>query len=438
MVPTWTVEPDSSAVEALAKPHTPPGVKYTTSVFAAGTFNKLFLLSPIKEYASSPCYIMRVALPVDPHFKTASEVATLRYLSTRTTIPVPHVIAYDASHENALGFEWILMTRLPGVPLKDLWSSPQLSWAERVQVIQTICGYIQQMQKYCFDKMGSLYLSDQIHHSLQHPHSRRATFIPLKADPQFSIGPVVAIPFFYGNRIKLPSDRGPFSVSSEWISSLLKLQIASTAHQKANLPPKDSEEDPGYDSDISELDGIIQAASELLPLVQKFIGGTNDNEEFVLYHNDLSINNILIDPITHRITGVVDWECVSLQPTWKARRPPQLLYGPEIDAEFYERNFDGPIPNVPPPRVIDQDNGEALMASEMQEYMEQMLLRRVFDSIIPPDGRQERLKRIFENKVGQVDVRWSWVVRWIKDIKSGKDPEPKDIEGVNLYFWPED
>jgi hypothetical protein len=122
---------------------------------------------------------MRVTIPVNPHFKTASEV-------------VPHVIA-DTSPDNELEFEWILMTRLPGVCLKDLWSSPQLLWEEKVGIIETIAGYIQQMQSNCFD---NLYLSNQIHHPLQRVHSGRENFIPLAANPQFSIGPIVAIPFF--------------------------------------------------------------------------------------------------------------------------------------------------------------------------------------------------------------------------------------------------
>jgi hypothetical protein len=73
---------------------------------------------------------MRVTIPVDPYFKTASKVATLKFLSQHTSIPVPSVIAYDTSPENQLGFEWTLMTRLPGVPLKELGSSPQLLWGE--------------------------------------------------------------------------------------------------------------------------------------------------------------------------------------------------------------------------------------------------------------------------------------------------------------------
>jgi hypothetical protein len=427
VVPRWTIEPDISAVESLAKRHMPPGVEYRASFFAAGAFNKLFLISSINEVTPSSCCIMRVTLPVDPYFKTASEVATLKYLAQHTSIPVPHVIDYDTSPYNELGFEWILMTRLPGVCLKDLWSCPQLLWEEKVHIVETVSGYIQQMQINRFDKMGNLYLS--------RVHSGGETFIPLANDPQFSIGPVVAIPFFYGNRIKLPSDRGPFATSAEWISSLLKLQIASTTHLMAN-PPKDCNVDDGYDSDdISEFNGIIKVSSDLLSLVPEFFLDT-DREEFVLYHNDLSTNNILIDPITHHVTGVVDWECISLQPTWNARQPPQLLHGPEINAEFYERNFGLPISDLPPQRNINSAETETML-SELQDYLEKMLLRRVFDSIIHPDGRPEKLKRIFENKVAQLDVRWGRVARWVKDLRNGKDPERKGTEEDGLYFWPE-
>jgi Phosphotransferase enzyme family len=256
----------------------------------------------------SPSYIMRVALPVDPYFKTASEVATLKFLSQHTSIPVPSVIAYDTSPENKLEFEWTLMTRLPGVPLKELWSSPQLLWGEKVNIMETISGYIQQMQTLQLDKMGNLYLNGQRHPPLHWDRTStgndRQDFVPLQSYPQFVIGPVVAISFSYGNRIKLPSDHGPFTASSEWISSLLNLQVAPTEDPKANLP---SDEDDGspYDSDdILELNNAIQAASDILSLVPQFFADMN--ERFMLCLDDLSVNNILIDPVTHLITGVVD------------------------------------------------------------------------------------------------------------------------------------
>ena len=40
--------------------------------------------------------------------------------------------------------------------------------------------------------------------------------------------------------------------------------------------------------------------------------------------------NILVDPITHHIMGIVDWECVSLKPLWAVPRVPELPEGPEV------------------------------------------------------------------------------------------------------------
>ena len=136
-VPVWTVEPD--VVKAIAQPYLPPGIDYTASTFSQGAFNKLFLCP-----TTATSFIFRVSLPVDPYFKTVNEVTTLQYISDHTTIPIPRVVAYDGSANNELGFEWILMTRMPGIPLKDLWSTSALSWEERVHVIDELSEYIKQ------------------------------------------------------------------------------------------------------------------------------------------------------------------------------------------------------------------------------------------------------------------------------------------------------
>ena len=46
-------------------------------------------------------YIFRLASPVEPFYKTASEVATLSYIREHTSIPMPRVIAYSSTAKNA-------------------------------------------------------------------------------------------------------------------------------------------------------------------------------------------------------------------------------------------------------------------------------------------------------------------------------------------------
>jgi hypothetical protein len=150
------------------------------------------------------------------------------------------------------------------------------------------------------------------------------------------------IPFFYGDRLHLQNGRGAFETSSDYLTSLLHLHISSTTNRK-NAVSTDDECD---EDDISEFEDTIAAYESLLSVLPVcFPPEARDAETFFLFHHDLSPDKILVDPTTQRITGITDWECVSLQPSWEAAaRVPQLLEGPEVE--------DGsPIPDAAPART---------------------------------------------------------------------------------------
>ena len=86
---------------------------------------------------------MRVTLPVDPGYKTASEAATIDLLHAQTSIPVPKIIAYDLSRSNPIGFEWMLMNRVPGITLDKAWL--KMSWDVKVTLIARIVDILAQM-----------------------------------------------------------------------------------------------------------------------------------------------------------------------------------------------------------------------------------------------------------------------------------------------------
>ena len=58
---------------------------------AQGALNKVY---KVVETKTQKTYAMRVALPVDPHHKTSAEVATMEFLATKTSLPVPNIYAY--------------------------------------------------------------------------------------------------------------------------------------------------------------------------------------------------------------------------------------------------------------------------------------------------------------------------------------------------------
>ncbi len=427
VIPSWTVEPDMAVAKAIAVRHlavTPSS--YEIKLFSTGAFNKLFLLHPLDDTDGTfESFIMRVSLPVDPYFKTASEVATLKFVRKNTTIPVPRVIAFDSSANNELGFEWILMTKLPGVALTSLWESPEFVWESKVRLTKALAGYVKQLTSFKFPLIGNLYPSSRPEFEriawLKHLSSK-TRFVPLPDDPEFAIGPVTTIPFFYGDRLGLRNGRGAFGTSSSYLTALLHLHISSTTNQKIAA----STNDECDEDDISEFEDAISAYESLLSVLPIFFPPeASDAETFSLFHDDISSNNILVDPATHHITGIVDWECVSLQPSWEVVRVPQLFEGPEVDDS-------SPMPEP------DSEEGTSEFHTELRERFEHMLLRRVFHDEMggqPEHGSRERL---FENKIQQVDLRPTAVRNWANGVLQGKDPFPTKMDGPGIpYFWPE-
>jgi aminoglycoside phosphotransferase len=100
---------------------------------------------------------MRVSLPVDPFFKTESEAATLAYVGRHTSIPVPKVIAYDSSSNSKLGFEWMLLEKIEGVPLSSIWE--KMPFDSKVSLTVEITNLQAQLDNLHFTQIGSLYFS---------------------------------------------------------------------------------------------------------------------------------------------------------------------------------------------------------------------------------------------------------------------------------------
>jgi len=65
--------------------------------------------------------VVQVTLPIDPKWQTLSEVATLEWVRKMTHLPVLKVLAYGADRANPTGFEYIVMEKMRGQPLADVW-----------------------------------------------------------------------------------------------------------------------------------------------------------------------------------------------------------------------------------------------------------------------------------------------------------------------------
>ena len=396
--PVWPRDPDSSVISTIARRHLriPAGSSISVTFSTEGAFNKLYTIE--SPYISN-YYIFRVTLPVESFYKTASEVATLLYLRRHTSIPIAEVVAYSATSDNELGFEWILMEGLTGVCLRDIWprfpgdkelektggsQSAPIPWEQKEEISRTVARYLLQLRNISFTSIGSLYLRSDI----------KENAITDTEDPQFIIGPLVSLNFFYGGlRSRVPRDRGPYTNEHRYAGAFIDVVL-----HELELAQQLDPDDPQYDDDLMD-DGpeILQGIKMLQSVLDIIFSREPDKSGYTLHHHDLSLANILVDPKSFQITGIVDWECVGVVPRWEDTHP-QFLEAPEVELELESLE----VGDVDPLRM------------ERWENWEKMRLRKVFDAGIQ---EKDRLKREFMLHLNSIHVWSRKAIKWAEEVK---------------------
>jgi hypothetical protein len=242
--PAWTEEPSIAIIENLASKHL--GLDNDecciATAFAEGAFNKLYTIT-----CSKGDFIFRVALPVAPHVKTLSEVATLFFVREYTTIPVPHVIAFNADVTNELGFEYIFMTRLDGRPLREKLHS--LSWLKKDLLVQQIADFLAHLSRLKFPEIGSIY--------------------PASNDHSFTVGETVLPAFFTQHHVQLSTiPRGPLSNSHAFVA-------AHTQHLYYDIIQQLASYDTDAAEDAEEMQDVYSALNPLISLLYPHQPATN-------------------------------------------------------------------------------------------------------------------------------------------------------------------
>ena len=395
-VPRWLSPPDIAVIEKLSRNRLqlPANRHLTVTIFSEGAFNKLYTIAVSNDGDSfgSPEYIFRATSPVEPFYKTASEVATLSYIRELTSVPVPRVIAYSSTAENELGCEWILMEKVPGVALANVWGDMDLETKSRETKV--IAGFVRQLRdiRRPFAAIGNLYLREDI------DTSDAAVRVVPTEDEKYVLGPIVTPYMFSGGRkLRVSRNLGPYSNDAEYIAAL----AATELEDMKLLQSADANSYGDFDEDLADdAEDIIEVLNELQTISAPLF--PSRLHHFALYHHDLSLANVLVDPATCQVTGIVDWECVGTRPHWEDTYPLFLL-GPEIEGE------------VEPLAPGDTDEFRV----ERWENWEKMKLRSVFDRELG-EARHEHdeedgVRRGFREQLDWVEVSQRRVKNWIKE-----------------------
>lgn len=343
-------------------------------------------------------YLFRVAIPLDPYLKMESEMATMEFVRRRTTIPVPKPVAWSSSASNPLGFEWCLLEKAPGLELREVWRT--MSWEEKIRVVDQLAEIMAQFWDAAtkFDKIGSVYFEDS--KSRENDGTQPFTAASELSASGFCIGTSVDPAFFSGRRRYLESNRGPFRSCRAWVRALLEVEweFINTARilllSKSDMSDALKEEqweylvqeEIGLDEDdlqdFADMEQTYRSYKELLPL----LFGDQDSmasgeRSFSLYHEDLRSANIIVNPSTYEITGIIDWEQATTIPDWYGIDYPAFLRGPDPFDEY-----DGQ--NTPVTYDSEDENYNAATVSA-RDRRDGLLLRKRFNEAMGKLGRKD-------------------------------------------------
>lgn len=157
-----------------------------------------------------------------------------------------------------------------------------------------------------------------------------------------------------------------------------------------------------------------------------------------LYHDDVSWHNILAEPDEQGVlTAILDWECLSTVPLWKACQYPLFLQGQPRDEEpRHDECFWPGAEQVASGEEVEQN----LYGEHMLEY-EQTKLRLIYEEemtkVVPQwsEVRQKSMRQAdFALAVNWCDGPFTQrrVKVWLERALAGKKGYQR-LEEVNLF-----
>ncbi|KAK2614456.1 hypothetical protein N8I77_001279 [Diaporthe amygdali] len=289
-------------IQALLSSLSLPAAKVISPLTATAAYHSIYLLNfppectsslepaEVREPDGSVTLVLRVSGKHLPRIKTINEVSVMRWVKENTKIPVPAVVRFDASEDNPLGHEFTLLERAPGISVDKVYD--QLDTATKHSLISQLAEFLAQIHAHSFDLIGGMQLSHQ--------------------DGAIVPGPVLDETFWQAPDVAKywpPED----SVSTLNISGPFESYTALCAAQMERLIY--AIEKHGSLAWIRDLVPRLRTFVDLLTKEQEKVRDMKFNDaKIVLAHKDLHFANIMFDPLTGEITGILDWEFAGTVP----------------------------------------------------------------------------------------------------------------------------
>ncbi|KAJ4138652.1 hypothetical protein NW768_002503 [Fusarium equiseti] len=393
-IPVWEYEPDLDIISKVVQETLGlSSGECKVSFLDAGAINRVYAVQ-VKDEKNK--YIMRLSLPLDPKNKTASEVATHKWLRN-TNIPVPEIIAFDDSNKNPIGYEWILMQYMLGQCLYNKWR--KIPWEDKIALVKRVAECQLELMKSTFKTIGSF----------------RETETAI--EPGHCVTPY----FTVGDCFDYDVPRGPFNCSRDWIEARAEILIHD---HKECIKKVENDEDDEYDEeDLEDFKAYLHTAerlAETAPLV--FSEGS---ECTVLQHMDLSLRNMMVDE-NNQLCGIIDWEFALTVPLWAASKVPKFLKDRKRNEKPDPDDYRPPEPDAEDNDDLDGEGKCSLYWEHLMEY-ETTQLRKIYknymgERLCSSDVRENgRVKNDFIRAIDDCSIGFciSRIEGWLDEIEKG-------------------
>ncbi|KAE8149487.1 phosphotransferase enzyme family protein [Aspergillus avenaceus] len=283
-----------------------------------GMFNKAFLMT----MDNGREVVSKVPNPNAgiPHFTTASEVATMDFVRKVLDTPAPRVYSWNSqAKSHPVGAEFIIMDKVEGVPLSQVWGNMKLP--QKLQLLLAITRLQKKWVSVSFSHYGSLYYAGDVQQQSNVSHYFKDGNTIDKSG--FTVGPITARDWLDGGRSKLDIDRGP------WASLTDYLRAVGTREQRAVECLKPVKQlalfcgpklyQPDMGKKLTALTSYQRIVDFLIPKDTTLISP-------YLWHDDLHDDNIFVDPDNpETITGIIDWQSCHVSPLFNHNPDPAFL-----------------------------------------------------------------------------------------------------------------
>ena len=302
---------------------------------AGGTYNRIVGIM-VKDFDINEAknVILRVPRPQMAAFGYIErEVAILRYVRQKTTLPVADVISFDATPNNHLESAYVIQSRLPGVSLHTIWD--ELTHEQRCAAAEETGQIIRTLQTLRASKPGIVEASPA------DDGAQKFSVVPFDIKSPYDEDWKAKIP----HHVSDEEDDAATQTPLDWFGTQFGRWFA---HELLESPAQILYWDYQF--------RFVQVAKQMDSLD---ILGDGEN---CLCHFDLAARNIMVQIQPNSsltISGIVDWDSAAFAPNFVSCAPPSWLW---TNQKYY-----------------DTEEGEA---SSTPSTPEQEQLKEVFDDVM--------------------------------------------------------